>query len=112
MKEAVAILCAGGPAPGINTVISSVTKIFSKNGYNVLGLNGGYKSLFADEPEFEYLDFDYAAAAVHEGSLLCPVDWRGGKDTYVPFGPDGFHRFWILSDHPRPCGRPAGRSHA
>jgi 6-phosphofructokinase len=60
MKEAVAILCAGGPAPGINTVISSVTKIFINNGYNVLGINGGYKSLFADEPAFEYLDFDYA----------------------------------------------------
>jgi 6-phosphofructokinase 1 len=60
MKDAVAILCAGGPAPGINTVISSVTKIFINNGFNVLGINGGYKSLFADEPAFEYLDFDYA----------------------------------------------------
>lgn len=60
MKDAVAILCAGGPAPGINTVISSVTKVFINNGFNVLGLNGGYKSLFSDEPEFEYLDFDYA----------------------------------------------------
>lgn len=60
MKEAVAILCAGGPAPGINTVISSVTKIFSRNGFSVIGLNGGFKSLFADEPAFEYLDFEYA----------------------------------------------------
>ena len=60
MKDAVAILCAGGPAPGINTVISSVTKVFINNGFNVLGLNGGYKSLFSDEPAFEYLDFDYA----------------------------------------------------
>ena len=33
MKDAVAILCAGGPAPGINTVISAVTKIFLQNGY-------------------------------------------------------------------------------
>jgi len=31
MKDAVAILCAGGPAPGINTVISSVTKVFINN---------------------------------------------------------------------------------
>ena len=53
-------MCAGGPAPGINTVISSVTKIFNNNGFNVLGINGGYKSLFSDEPAFEYLDFDYA----------------------------------------------------
>jgi len=60
MKDAVAILCAGGPAPGINTVISSVTKIFINNGFNVLGINGGYKSLFSEEPAFEFLDFDYA----------------------------------------------------
>ncbi len=60
MKDAVAILCAGGPAPGINTVISSVTKVFINNGFNVLGLNGGYKSLFSEEPAFEYLDFEYA----------------------------------------------------
>jgi len=60
MKDAVAILCAGGPAPGINTVISSVTKVFINNGFNVLGLNGGYKSLFSNEPAFDYLDFDYA----------------------------------------------------
>ncbi len=60
MKDAVAILCAGGPAPGINTVISSVTKIFLQNGYDVLGIHGGYKSLFAEEPEFDYLDFEFA----------------------------------------------------
>jgi ATP-dependent phosphofructokinase / diphosphate-dependent phosphofructokinase len=60
MKDAVAILCAGGPAPGINTVISSVTKVFINNGFNVLGLNGGYKSLFSNEPAFDYLDFEYA----------------------------------------------------
>ena len=47
MKDSVAILCAGGPAPGINTVISAVTKIFLQNGYSVLGINGGYKSLFS-----------------------------------------------------------------
>ncbi len=60
MKDAVAILCAGGPAPGINTVISAVTKIFINNGYTVIGLNGGYKSLFSDEPDFIYLDFEHA----------------------------------------------------
>ena len=68
MKEAVAILCAGGPAPGINTVISSVTKIFINNGYNVLGINGGYKSLFADEPAFEYLDFEYVVKKMKTGN--------------------------------------------
>ena len=60
MKESVAILCAGGPAPGINTVISSVTKIFLKYGYNVIGIHGGYKSLFAEVPDVENIDFVYA----------------------------------------------------
>src|SRR5208283_3067354 len=60
MKDAIAILCAGGPAPGINTVISSVTKVFTNYGYTVIGIHGGYKSLFADEPDYEYLDFEYA----------------------------------------------------
>jgi len=58
MKDAVAILCAGGPAPGINTVISAVTKIFLNNGFTVIGINGGYRSLFSEEPDYEFLDFE------------------------------------------------------
>jgi ATP-dependent phosphofructokinase / diphosphate-dependent phosphofructokinase len=80
MKEAVAILCAGGPAPGINTVISSVTKIFTKNGYNVLGLNGGYKSLFADEPAFEFLDFEYADQIYSRGGSALKMSRYKPKD--------------------------------
>jgi len=80
MKEAVAILCAGGPAPGINTVISSVTKIFNKNGFNVLGINGGYKSLFSDEPAFDYLDFDYADQIYSRGGSALKMSRYKPKD--------------------------------
>jgi 6-phosphofructokinase 1 len=80
MKEAVAILCAGGPAPGINTVISSVTKIFTANGHNVLGLNGGYKSLFSDEPAFEYLDFEYADQIYSRGGSALKMSRYKPKD--------------------------------
>jgi 6-phosphofructokinase 1 len=80
MKEAVAILCAGGPAPGINTVISSVTKIFNNNGFNVLGINGGYKSLFSDEPAFEYLDFDYADQIYSRGGSALKMSRYKPKD--------------------------------
>jgi 6-phosphofructokinase 1 len=80
MKEAVAILCAGGPAPGINTVVSSVTKIFLNNGYNVLGINGGYKSLFSDEPAFEYLDFDYADQIYSRGGSALKMSRYKPKD--------------------------------
>ena len=36
MKKSIAILAGGGPAPGINTVISSVAKVFMKDGYRVI----------------------------------------------------------------------------
>ncbi len=80
MKDAVAILCAGGPAPGINTVISSVTKIFINNGFNVLGINGGYKSLFSDEPAFEFLDFDYADQIYSRGGSALKMSRYKPKD--------------------------------
>jgi 6-phosphofructokinase 1 len=80
MKDAVAILCAGGPAPGINTVISSVTKIFLQNGYTVLGINGGYKSLFADEPTFDYLDFDIADQSYSRGGSILKMSRYKPKD--------------------------------
>ncbi|MCK4921134.1 MAG: 6-phosphofructokinase [Bacteroidales bacterium] len=80
MKDAVAILCAGGPAPGINTVISSVTKIFLQNGYSVLGINEGYKSLFADEPAYDYLDFDFADKIYSRGGSALKMSRYKPKD--------------------------------
>ena len=80
MKDAVAILCAGGPAPGINTVISTVTKIFIQNGYSVLGINGGYKSLFADEPAYDYLDFEFADQVYSRGGSALKMSRYKPKD--------------------------------
>ena len=45
MKDTIAILCGGGPAPGINSVISSVSMAFLDSGYRVLGIHEGYKGL-------------------------------------------------------------------
>ena len=81
MKDAIAILCAGGPAPGINTVISSVTKIFLNNGYQVLGINGGFKSLFSSEPSFEYLDFEYADQIYSRGGSALKMSRYKPKDN-------------------------------
>jgi 6-phosphofructokinase len=80
MKDAVAILCAGGPAPGINTVISAVTKIFLQNGYTVLGINGGYKSLFAAEPSYDYLDFEFADLIYSRGGSALKMSRHKPKD--------------------------------
>lgn len=60
MKDAIAILAGGGPAPGINTVIGTIAKVFLQSGYRVVGLHEGYKSLFADNPKIEDIDFEQA----------------------------------------------------
>ncbi len=60
--------------------MSSVTKIFINNGYNVLGINGGYKSLLAEEPSFEYLDFDYADQIYSRGGSALKMSRHKPKD--------------------------------
>jgi 6-phosphofructokinase len=59
-KKTVAILCAGGPAPGINTVVASITKRFLGEDYRVIGLNHGYSTLFKEETT--YIDLTYELA--------------------------------------------------
>ncbi len=59
-EKSIAIICGGGPAPGINTVIGTVAKIFLKDGYRVLGIHEGYKGLFSEDPEVKEFDFDHA----------------------------------------------------
>ena len=56
MKEAIAILTGGGPAPGMNTVVGSVAKTFLAKGYRVIGLHHGYSGLFNPNPRYEDLD--------------------------------------------------------
>ena len=67
MKESIVILAGGGPAPGINTVISTVAKTFLKAGYRVLGLNEGYKNLFKENPLVDEIDFIYADEIQKQG---------------------------------------------
>lgn len=49
MKEIVAIVVGGGPAPGINGVISAATIAAIEKGNKVIGIVGGFKSLFAGD---------------------------------------------------------------
>ena len=60
MKGSILMLAGGGPAPGINTVISSVAKVFLRDGYRVIGLHDGYKNLFTDNPSTIDIDFEMA----------------------------------------------------
>ncbi|MES2575373.1 MAG: 6-phosphofructokinase [Bacteroidota bacterium] len=60
MKDSIAILCGGGPAPGINAVVSTLIKIFTKENYRVIGIHEGYRTIFSDTPNTQDLDFEYA----------------------------------------------------
>jgi 6-phosphofructokinase 1 len=60
MKESIAILCGGGPAPGINAVISSVARVFLKSGYRVIGIHEGFKGLLKDDPNTEEITYRFA----------------------------------------------------
>ena len=81
MQKSIVLLAGGGPAPGINTVIATVAKVFLKAGYKVLGLNGGYKALFAVAPDI--LDFDFALAdRIHkEGGSAIQMSRYKPKDS-------------------------------
>ena len=67
MKDSVIILCGGGPAPGMNTVVCSVAKTFLSNGYRVIGIHGGYSGLFSKNARTEDLDFFKADAYFNRG---------------------------------------------
>lgn len=81
MKESIAILCAGGPAPGINTVIGSVTKVFLNSGYRVFGLHEGYKTLFTENPKIEELDFQKADLIFSRGGSALQMSRHKPKDS-------------------------------
>ncbi|MBN1157817.1 MAG: 6-phosphofructokinase [Bacteroidales bacterium] len=81
MKDSVAILCAGGPAPGINTVIGSVVKSFLNAGYEVLGIHEGYKTLFTDRPNVEQLDFIFADGIYSRGGSALKMSRYKPKDS-------------------------------
>lgn len=67
MKESIIILTGGGPAPGINTVIGAISKIFISKGYKVIGLHGGYSGLFRKDPDLLELDFSLADSIFNKG---------------------------------------------
>ncbi|MDA8078767.1 MAG: diphosphate--fructose-6-phosphate 1-phosphotransferase [Nitrospiraceae bacterium] len=50
-KEVLAIVVGGGPAPGINGVISSATIEAINEGKEVLGIVGGFKTLFSGDTQ-------------------------------------------------------------
>jgi len=65
------ILVGGGPAPGINSVISSVTIEATKRGHSVIGIYDGWKNLMAGQTKIEFLTIP-KVSRIHRlgGSIL------------------------------------------
>lgn len=91
MRESIAILTGGGPAPGINTVIASVAKTFINKGFRVIGLHAGYKSLFSAEPNTVEIDYFLADDIFNRGgsflqmSRFKPTPEHFAKDFNLDF---------------------------
>ena len=60
-KNTVAIVCGGGPAPGINAVIAAVTVEANRRGWDVLGIYDGFSHLAKREKAFVHLAYDEVA---------------------------------------------------
>jgi 6-phosphofructokinase len=92
MKGSIAILAGGGPAPGINSVISSVSKIFLKDGYRVIGLHEGYKTLFTDKPNMIEIDFILADKIHNQGGSILNMS------RYKPSDKEFNTKFFVEND--------------
>jgi 6-phosphofructokinase 1 len=80
MQKSIAILCAGGPAPGINTVISTIAKVFLRDGYRVIGIHDGYKNLFNGKAEVVNINFHYADRIFPRGGSTLRMSRYKPKD--------------------------------
>lgn len=80
MQESIVILAGGGPAPGINTVISSVAKSFIQSGYKVIGVHEGYKGLFSEDRRTVDFDFELCDRIMNIGGSYLQMSRFKPKD--------------------------------
>lgn len=67
MRKSIVIICGGGPAPGINNVISTTARVFLKNNYRVLGIHDGFKGLLSANPDAVEINFEFAERIFSSG---------------------------------------------
>ena len=56
IKNVIAIVCGGGPAPGINSVISGITNEATRHGWEVIGIYDGFSRIGRGEKNYVRLD--------------------------------------------------------
>ena len=70
VKNTLAVLCGGGPAPGMNSVISAVTIEARKHGWDVIGIYDGYSSLIKGEKNIVPLTVDMVSRIHLDGGSI------------------------------------------
>ncbi len=69
-QKTLGILCGGGPAPGFNSVISSVTIEAKKNGWEVFGIYDGFSHLAKGEKKVIPLTIDMVSRIHLDGGSI------------------------------------------
>lgn len=69
-KKRLAIICGGGPAPGMNSVISAVTMEANKQGIEVLGMYDGFSHLAKGEKNYVILNYDMVSRIHLNGGCI------------------------------------------
>ena len=84
LQNTLAIVCGGGPAPGMNSVISSVTIQAKKSGGEVYGICDGFSNLGKGEKKVVPLTIE-AVSRIHSsgGSILRTSRFNPTKDEAV-----------------------------
>ena len=72
-QKTLAIICGGGPAPGINSVISAMTIEAIKSGWKVYGVYDGFAGLGKGKKSFVSLSIDMVSRIYSEGGSILRV---------------------------------------
>ncbi len=70
VQNTLAIVCGGGPAPGMNSVISSVTIEAKKSGWEVFGIYDGFSNLAKGEKKIIPLTIDMVSRIHSDGGSI------------------------------------------
>lgn len=73
VQKTLAIVCGGGPAPGINSVITAMTIEAIKSGWEVYGIYDGFMNLGKGEKEYIPLTIDMVSRIYFEGGSILGI---------------------------------------
>jgi 6-phosphofructokinase 1 len=80
----IGILTGGGDCPGLNPTIKGVVTRAADFGVEVLGLQNGWKSLVADEPDYKVLTVDDVRPIIQQGGTILHTSRTNAYDKKHP----------------------------